>query len=213
MARAAKGPFHPQNPSKYTGDYPIIFRSSWEREFMNYCDNHPEVLEWASEPHKIPYKNPLKAEPNNQTVYIPDFLVTYLTKGGNKSTKLIEIKPMHEAAAAHARTNKDAMERMRNEAKWGAAAQWAERRGIDFIVLTEAELYSNHANRKGRKHPIKARAPEQVKSTSPKGPARVKKQTAANLGTASRKTRASSKSRISSVMSRKTRKVGKVRTK
>lgn len=179
---------------------------------MNYCDNHPDVLEWASEPHKIPYKNPLKAEGKNQTVYVPDFLVTYLTKDGRKSIKLIEIKPMHEATAAHARTNKDAMERMRNEAKWGAATQWADRRGIDFLVLTEAELYSNHANRKGRRHPIKARAPEQVKATSPKGPTRVKKQTAANLGTESRKTRASSKSRISSVMSRKTRKVGKVRT-
>jgi hypothetical protein len=176
---------------------------------MQYCDNHPDVLEWASEPHKIPYKNPLKPEGKNQTVYVPDFLVTYLTKGGQKSTKLIEIKPMHEATAAHARTNKDAMERMKNEAKWGAATQWADRRGIDFLVLTEAELYNNHANRNGRRHPIRARAPEQAKSLKPLSPKKPKPVGTSRLGKTN--TRASSKSRISSVMSRKTKKVGKAR--
>ena len=100
MARSTnRGVYTPQFPSKYTGEYPIIYRSSWELEFMRYCDLHPDVMEWASEPQKIPYKNPLNG---NQTVYVPDFLVTYKNIGGRKSVKLIEIKPMHEAMEAPA---------------------------------------------------------------------------------------------------------------
>lgn len=204
MARSTnKGLFTPQYPDKYTGDYPIIYRSSWELEFMNYCDQHPGVMEWASEPTKIPYKNPLNGK---QTVYIPDFLVTYMQKGGKTSTKLIEIKPLHEASEAHARSREDVAIRAKNQAKWGAATQWSARRGVDFLVLTESELYSNHANRKGRAHPIKAVAKEQVKAPNPSKVRKVKKQTAANLGTASRKTRARSKSRVGMVS--KAKKVG-----
>jgi Straboviridae/Kyanoviridae head completion nuclease len=204
MARSTnKGAFNPQYPQKYNGEYPIIYRSSWELEFMRYCDVHPGVLEWASEPIKIPYKNPLKG---SQTVYIPDFLVTYMSSGGGTSTKLIEIKPLHEASAAHARSSVDVAIRAKNEAKWGAATQWAARRGIDFIVLTEAELYSNHANRKGRAHPIKAIGKEQVRSNKPSSMGKTKKQTAANLGTASRATRSQSKARLGNTISR----VGKV---
>jgi len=198
---ARKGIFTPQYPDKYTGDYPIVYRSSWELEFMNYCDNHPGVMEWASEPVKIPYTNPLNGK---QTIYVPDFLVTYMKgSGGSKSTKLIEIKPMHEAMEAHARTNQDVAIRSKNEAKWGAATQWAGRRGIDFLVLTEAELFNNHGNRKGRAHPIKGVGKEQGKAPNPSKPRKVTKQAAQSLGTTSRNTRASAKSRVSS-------KVGKV---
>jgi hypothetical protein len=203
MARSTnKGVFTPQYPSKYTGEYPIIYRSGWELEFMRYCDVHPGVMEWSSEPVKIPYKNPLK---DSQTVYVPDFLVTYMKAGGGRSTKLIEIKPMHEASAAHARNSQDVAIRMKNEAKWGAATQWAARRGVDFLVLTEAELFNNHANRKGRAHPIRAIGKEQIKAPNPSKGARVKKQTAVNLGTASRRARVQSKSRVST-----TSKVGRV---
>jgi hypothetical protein len=153
-------------------------------------------MEWASEPQKIPYKNPLNGK---QTVYVPDFLVTYMKAGGGKSVKLIEIKPMHEAMEAHARNSQDVVLRKKNEAKWGAATQWAMRRGIDFLVLTESELFSNHANRKGRRHPIKAVGKEQVKAPNPSGARKVKKQSASNLGTASRTARAQSKRRVSTV--------------
>lgn len=205
--RGNKTIFTPQNPGKYVGDYPIISRSSWELEFMKYCDQHPDVMEWASEPHKIPYTNPLNGK---QTVYIPDFLVTYIGRGGgDPKTKLIEIKPLHEATESHARNSQDVAIRAKNEAKWGAATQWAGRRGIDFLVLTEAQLFNNHANRKGRQHPIKAIGKEQVKAPNPKrSAAKPKKQSPSALASSTRSTRASSKSRVSSSRSRK---VGRVR--
>lgn len=205
--RTNKGMFTPQYPQKYTGEYPIIWRSSWELEFMRYCDNHPDVMEWASEPTKIPYSNPLNGK---QSIYIPDFLVTYRGKNKQQSIKLIEIKPLHEASEAYARNGKDVAIRARNEAKWGAATQWAARRGIDFLVLTEAEIYSNHANRKGRKNPIKGVGKEQIKASNPKKPnTKVAKQTAKNLGTSSRSTRAKQKAGISTVKSAKSGKIPK----
>lgn len=205
MSRPVKRTFTPKNPNKYNGTYPIIARSSWEWEFCTYCDLHPDVMQWSSESVKIPYGNPLNGQ---QSIYIPDFLVTYTSKGGNQPvTKLIEIKPLHEATESHARNSNDVAIRVKNEAKWGAATQWAMRRGIEFLVLTEAELFNNHSNRKGRSAPIKAVGKEQVKALKPKAPKRKKP-----LGMrTSRRLAKSSVSKKRSNKSRTTSSVGKVR--
>ena len=136
---------------------------------MIYCDMHPDVIEWASEPHSIPYNDPTRGK-KSQSLYVPDFLVTFITKGGERKSKLIEIKPMAEALTEHARTNKDAVVKMKNDAKWAAAQAWAMRRGIEFQVLTEGEMFHGHANRTPRKNPIRATIPHQVKKIRHKKP-------------------------------------------
>lgn len=168
MSRPLKGIYKIQNPDKYTGEYPIIYRSSWEHEFMVYCDNHPDVVEWASEPVSIPYKDPTRER--KQSLYVPDFLVTIINKSKETTTKLIEIKPMAEALTEHARTNKDAVVKMKNDAKWAAAQAWSMRRGIDFQVMHEGDMFHGHANRPGRKNPIRPVIPAQVKKLTPKRP-------------------------------------------
>ncbi len=168
MSRPVKGMFKPQNPEKYTGEYPIIYRSSWEHEFMVYCDNHPDVVEWASEPVSIPYKDPTRER--TQSLYVPDFLVTIINKSKETVTKLIEIKPMAEALTEHAKTKKDAVVKMKNDAKWAAAQAWAMRRGIDFQVMHEGDMFHGHANRPTRKNPIRPVVPQQVKKLTPKRP-------------------------------------------
>ena len=57
---------------------------------MMFLDSNENVLQWASESISIPYRNPLTGK---QSIYVPDFLVTY--RGPNNTTKaeLIEIKP------------------------------------------------------------------------------------------------------------------------
>ena len=48
-----KGIYKPSNPKKYKGDQSnIIYRSLWERKFMNYCDLNENILEWGSEEQK-----------------------------------------------------------------------------------------------------------------------------------------------------------------
>ena len=217
---AFKNIYSPTNPDKYKGDYPIIARSSWEFEFMTYLDHHPDVAEWSSEPVKIPYTNPLPTarnpEGNGQSIYIPDFLVTYLDKVGNQRTKLIEIKPLAQAAEDRKRESASAsILRMKNEAKWGAAMQWAQRRGVDFLVMTEADLYANHANRVDKFHPIKMTGKAQAKKLQPKTSKKkttAKPKTAKPLSKPSRKARAKAKASISRVSAiARSRRVSKVK--
>ena len=70
-----KGIYKPSNPKKYKGDQSnIIYRSLWERKFMNYCDLNENILEWASEEFWIPYLDPTT---NRVRRYFPDFFIKY----------------------------------------------------------------------------------------------------------------------------------------
>ena len=62
---------------------------------MKFCDEHPNVSQWASEAVKIPYRNPLTGK---YTVYVPDFFIVYADKGGKQKVELIEVcDPRHMA--------------------------------------------------------------------------------------------------------------------
>ena len=129
MAKYSNGVYHPKNPQKYVGTGPIIFRSSWEMQMFRLLDQHPFVLNWASEPIKISYKTPLTERYAN---YIPDLLVSWLDKKGNTRVELIEIKPERETLAEKARTKKDKIAQAINQAKWAAAIAFCKRQGIVF---------------------------------------------------------------------------------
>ena len=65
-----KGIYRPSNPKKYKGDpQNIIYRSLWERKFMNYCDLNENILEWASEEFGFPIKI------RQQIVFVDTFLI------------------------------------------------------------------------------------------------------------------------------------------
>ena len=50
VAPTLKGRFRPRNPEKYRGDPSNIwFRSSWERDMMNWLDTRTDVISWMSE--------------------------------------------------------------------------------------------------------------------------------------------------------------------
>ena len=56
MAPTLKGRFRPKNPEKYKGDpNNIWFRSSWERDVMNWLDNRSDVISWMSEERCVWY--------------------------------------------------------------------------------------------------------------------------------------------------------------
>ena len=60
MYMAYKGKFKPKHAKKYKGDpTQIIYRSLWEKKFMEYCDLTENISQWQSEEFWIPYKNPL----------------------------------------------------------------------------------------------------------------------------------------------------------
>ena len=144
MSRYSQGFFIPKHPHKYVGVGKIKYRSSWELVFMQFCDNNDKILQWASEPMRIPYRNPLSGKP---TVYVPDFLIMY--QSGNKIvTELVEIKPKKQTMIQEKISNRDKLAVALNHAKWAAASNWCKKTGISFRVITEDQIFYQGRSRK-----------------------------------------------------------------
>jgi hypothetical protein len=144
MARNyASGKFQIKNPTKYIGKGTPTYRSGWEFAFMQFCDNNPAVLQWASESVNIPYRNPFT---NKNTIYVPDFLIIYVDKNNQKHAELIEVKPSTETTLEAARSVRDRAYVALNMAKWQAATAWCKNQGLTFRVVTENEIF--HQGRK-----------------------------------------------------------------
>lgn len=138
MAKFAQGEFVPKNPEKYVGRGRIKYRSSWELAFMTFIDNHPGIIQWASESIQIPYKNPLTGK---QTIYVPDFFIYYENEGTGKHGELIEIKPKKETTMENARSQRDKLMVIVNTAKWLAANVFCKNHGLTFRIITEEHLF------------------------------------------------------------------------
>lgn len=144
----AKGEFTPKNPEKYIGTYPCIYRSSWELAFMNKCDTHPSIQQWASESIKISYYNPFK---RRQTVYIPDFLVHYVNRAGESIVEILEIKPAKQSVDNLAKDRNSKAALALNKIKWAAAGQWARKHGMRFRVMKETDMWATKPPKRTRR--------------------------------------------------------------
>lgn len=141
MRNYSKDRYQVKNPEKYMGNKTPVYRSSWELSFMRMCDTNPAILKWASESVKIPYRNPFT---NEQTVYVPDFLIVYIDANSKQHTELIEIKPAKQTFKEQVGKNQnDKLQFVLNQHKWAAATIWANSKGIKFRVITEGDMYSN----------------------------------------------------------------------
>jgi hypothetical protein len=138
MANFRQGTYTVRNRQKYVGKGEPRYRSGWEMTFMMFLDSNDNVVNWASEAVRIPYRNPLTGK---QTMYVPDFLVTY--KGPNNTLKaeLIEIKPKKQSLIESKMNQRDASIVAQNYAKWDAATKWARANGLMFRVITEDDIY------------------------------------------------------------------------
>lgn len=145
MSKWAQGKFVLKNPDKYVGTKTPTYRSSWEWSFMTFCDNHPNIIQWANEAIKIPYRNPLTGK---QSVYVPDFFVVYQDKNGNQKAELVEVKPSSQATMEAAGKNiQNKASVVVNTAKWQAAQAWCKRQNISFRVITERDIFHNGKKR------------------------------------------------------------------
>ena len=142
MARS--GRYRPSNITKYRGDYRnIIYRSSWEKIFMRYCDKNDNIIEWGSEEVIIPYRSPLD---NRLHRYFPDFYIKVKDLSGAPKKYIIEIKPKRQCTEPKIQKTKsrkyvrEVMEYAKNQAKWDAAEDWCADRRMEFKVLTEDNL-------------------------------------------------------------------------
>ena len=140
MAHWAQGTYTVINRAKYVGNGEPRYRSGWEFSFMKFCDSNDAVLQWASESIAIPYRHPLTGK---MSQYIPDFLITYRTRGNQMRAELIEIKPKKQSVIESKMNSKDRAIIAINYAKWDAATKWARRNGLVFRVITEQDMFHN----------------------------------------------------------------------
>ena len=145
MSKTLQGKFRPQNPEKYKGNPGnILYRSSWELNFMNWCDRNPNIIQWQSEEKAIWYYDPVAKKKRR---YFPDFIVKYKNSKGIIIEEVIEIKPHAQVMGPPTtpkRRTKAWMNAVKtyltNQSKWKAASNWAEDRGMNFRLLTEKQI-------------------------------------------------------------------------
>ena len=139
-----KGRYTPKNPQKYKGNpRRIIYRSSWERKFMVYCDTNKDILEWGSEEIIIPYLSPWDGRMHR---YFPDFYIKVKQSTGTIKKFIIEVKPKKQCAPpveSRKKTKqwyKEVKAWSINSAKWKYATEWCDNNDMEFKILTEDHL-------------------------------------------------------------------------
>lgn len=141
--RFTQGIFKPNNPHKYIGKF-AIFRSSFERKFMLWADKNPNVLEWGSENIIVPYISPVDGKVHRY--YVDNYVV--IKEGTIIKKYLIEIKPYAQTLPPKPSTRKKKSTVLYenktyavNMKKWEYAREWASKRGMEFLIITERELF------------------------------------------------------------------------
>lgn len=135
-----RGRFIPQNPQKYVGNVNnVLFRSSWELAFFKWLDQSAAVVRWGSEELAIPYISPLDMRPHR---YFPDIIILYKHKDGSLRKEIVEVKPYSQTVPTPKMSDRDKQALVVNEAKWKAAAIWAESQGAKFRVITEKTMFA-----------------------------------------------------------------------
>jgi len=138
MGKYAQGKFQVQNAEKYIGTGTPTYRSSWEFAFMQFCDNNPSVVQWASEAIRVNYRNPFTGK---NTIYVPDFLIIYIDKNGKRHGEVIEVKPTKETTMEAAKTIRDKAAVALNMFKWEAARKFCAAQGLKFRVVNEQDIF------------------------------------------------------------------------
>jgi len=143
-----QGKYQLRNPEKYKGNpSEVIYRSSWELAFCNYLDNNPAITKWSCEQPIITYQD-LR---NKVHRYYPDFYYEKLSNDVDGIVRVIvEIKPKVELfpPLAPKRETAKALENheyairthIKNKLKWSAAEEYAKKRGMEFVIITEEYL-------------------------------------------------------------------------
>ena len=112
---------------------PIIYRSSWERIFISWCENCKKVKYWGSECTCIKYHNPVDQK---QHRYYPDFVVQ-LEDG---TVMIVEIKPKNQTQVPDCENSWASKTYAVNSAKWSEIKKRCDEKGYKFCILTEKTI-------------------------------------------------------------------------
>ena len=133
------------NPKKYAGDISnIVYRSSWELRTFQWADLNQSVIQWSSEETVIPY---VCQTDNRLHRYFVDMKIKIKGIDGTIKDYVVEIKPYAQTMPPKfpGKQTKRYLEEVetfiKNQSKWKAAKEYAKERNMQFVILTEKELF------------------------------------------------------------------------
>lgn len=153
-----QGLYTPKNKEKITklnSQGGLFYRSSLEQKFMIYLDSNDNIKIWGAENMRIPYE---KTEYNNSRqilettnhTYYPDFYYELLKSDGSISKVVAEVKSSSETREPKLQINPTAKQLKnfeyslkmwnKNLSKWKYMIEYCERKGFEFIIITEEHL-------------------------------------------------------------------------
>ena len=147
MSKFRQGAYTVKNTAKYVGRNTPRYRSGWELTFMMFLDSNDNILQWASESISIPYRNPITGK---NSMYVPDFFVTYKSRDNVSRAELIEIKPKKQSLIESKASDRDRAIVAVNYAKWHSATLWARRNGLTFRVINEDQIFHQGSKKTGK---------------------------------------------------------------
>lgn len=133
----------------------LYYRSGLEQKMMVYLDSNENIIFWGAEHLRVPY---VKTEWVSETQefkttehgYYPDFYYELKRSDGTVSRVVAEVKPhsetvepkLQEKPTSKQLKNFEYALKMYNKnlSKWKAMIEYCERKGFDFIIITEQHL-------------------------------------------------------------------------
>jgi hypothetical protein len=139
-----QGIYTPIHKEKYVGLSSPVYRSKLERDFFLFFDQNPNVTAWVSEGIVVPYFFNVD---NKVHKYYVDLIAAIKNPDGTTLKYLIELKPHAQTLppiqSDRKRSSTVLYENLmyqKNQCKWKAASEYAAKRGMKFVVLTEKYL-------------------------------------------------------------------------
>lgn len=133
----------------------LYYRSSLEKKMMIYLDRNENIKSWGAEHLRVPYE---KTEYNNKTQslettshgYYPDFYYELIRPDGSISRVIAEVKSSNETTEPKLPTSPTSKQLKnfeyalkmwnKNLSKWKYMIEYCERKGFEFIIITEKNL-------------------------------------------------------------------------
>jgi hypothetical protein len=158
-----QGNFIPTNKDKVlklNSEGGLYFRSGLEKKMMIWLDRNENILIWGCENLEIPYQM-THFENGDMRIkshrYYPDFYYRMRKEDGTIKDIVVEVKPQKEyemvlllnegkLSVPESGLKKlknfeySLKEAYRNKSKWETMIEWCNKKGYEFIIITEKHL-------------------------------------------------------------------------
>ena len=133
----------------------LYYRSGLEQKMMVYLDNNAKIINWGAEHLSIPYtKTEWVSESQEyrktEHTYYPDFYYELKREDGTISKVVAEVKPYSETIEPVLKQNPTSKQMKnfeyslkmynKNLSKWSYMIDYCQRKGFEFIIITEKVL-------------------------------------------------------------------------